>query len=85
MEHVRLRGWKTDGHSLGNDILFPLGLKCVDGCYKNNIEYNYIRDLKTNEVLFIIEEDGNVFDNFMEHYEKYKIQLRVDKINKIRQ
>lgn len=75
------RGWRTKGHKLFPYLLDEYNLCCVDGCYKDNIEYNYIRDNETKKILFVVP-DLNM-DNFDEYFEKYKIELRINKINKI--
>lgn len=77
-----IRGWKTKGLELFTDILDKYNLYCVDGCYRDNIEYNYIRDNETNDILFTVPE--LYMNNFDIYYEKYKMKMRINKINKIR-
>ena len=43
------RGWRTKEHKLFPYLLDKYNLCCVDGCYKDNIEYNYIRDNETKK------------------------------------
>lgn len=77
-----IRGWKTKGLELFIDILDKYNLYCVDGYYKDNVEYNFIRDNETKYILFIVPELD--MKNFDIYYEKYKMNLRITKINKIR-
>lgn len=77
-----IRGWRTNGSRLFQDILNQYNLYCVDGYYKDNIEYIFVRDNDTEDILFIVPELD--MDNFDEYFEKYKIELRINKIKKIR-
>lgn len=77
-----IRGWRTNDIRLFSDILHQHNLYCVDGYYKDNVEYNFIRDNETKYILFIVPELD--MKNFYIYYEKYKMNLRITKINKIR-